>query len=708
MDVEEFFRDETLESTMSWKPALDVVEWLPSVPFEEAPDNIETKLGSRSYRGRFFGKQEYAKSYLLTEATLSDVIEHDITWTCGTWVVSLMELMTDYSELLRNNSMNGPRVLFHFQGNIRAIILRLMQPIRYITIETCNMRDFSVRRGLGMPIEKMKRMPQVSVGASRFSISVVSAAEISSDFGYDTLPPKVLDMLEAHVSRDYYQVYVRGITRCVARLNSQPVWYSRTFNAFDDGSVPHRRPSYHEIGKVHVALFDLRKDLPDGMLVDGDHKWSNQEVQDFLGISEIPQVPEVPEVIAPVIPKQPRLKGKSRGKKVRKELMGGQQASKDGDLWAKLASSTLQAVGSLDDLSTYQGVKFLAYSRDHAKINMDKVRLILRGLRDLLGNIFVIAPGDGIGIASRVCSEMALNGVFGDIERCAYTATNVIKESINDTLIRGRAQSGCSSCRNWDICCSTCKERPVPVVLLSYVMAFMREKTVWTTLAHVGFPAVIIDSPYRVPYAPAMRKQAGVWVVNSLYPSSVLWTSWQVPTVTHPRGYFVPYTNALVEPRRWGYVEDTASLLYLASIYPGSEVSNYSQLPEDQVRGFLGNLGLRYAERSDADIILINQDHDDEFEGRWRLDLRTGHYSRGEAYVPFDPMSLPSSRSLHRGSIYRVTCEIASVIGPVGYRKADNGCTTFWCMDLRGQTKATMTFRSGTLVSRVHVVFHGD
>jgi len=284
----------------------------------------------------------------------------------------------------------------------------------------------------------------------------------------------------------------------------------------------------------------------------------------------------------------------------------------------------------------------------------------------------------------------------------------VKKEHMNDTLVRGWSQAGCVICRRWSVNCSQCKEKPIPIVLFSYVMAFMRERTVWSTLFEMGCPAIIIDSPYRVPYAPAMRKQAGVWVINSSYPSRVLWTSWQAPIVTHPRGYFVPYTNALVEPRRWGYVEDTASLLYLASIYPGSEVSNYSDMSDDQVRGFLGNLGLRFAEKSDADIILVNQDHDNDFEGRWRLDLRTGHYSRGEAYVPFDPMLGPSSRSLHRGSIYIVECGISSVIGPVGYRKTDTGQTTFWCMDLRGQTKATVVFRSPLLVSRIQLVFHGE
>jgi len=709
MDVEEFFRDEDLEAQSPWEPDRGNAEWMPNVPLEEAPDNIETVLGSRCYRGRFFGKQEYLKSYVLREDSLADIMEKDIVWSKGPMRASLLDIMTDYTELLRSNAWKGPRVLFHFVGNVRAIILRLMQPVRYITLETWNMRDFVVRRGIGMPIERMKRMPQISVGATRYSISIVAAGELSSDFGYDVLPPKVMDALEAHVARDYHQVFVRGTSACVTRMDGMPVWFSREFMAFDDGTRSGYIPSFCDAGKARVALFGDRSHLPAGMLVDGDPKWTPYEVTQLMeddkredqGISGSSVL-----VTSPVGGTGPRLKGKKNKKNRRKAIaLITQDAA---DVWTKLNAVPQGPVGPLDDGATYKGKNFIAYSREHARVNGEKVVLLLASLRHLLGSIFVIAPGDGIGVASRVCASMGVNGIFGDAETCEYTATNVKKEQMNDTLLRGWSQAGCSVCRRWSVSCSQCKEKPIPVIIMSYVMAFLRERTVWTTLVEMGVPTIIIDSPYRVPYAPAMRKQAGVWVINSSYPSRDLWTTWQAPIVTHPRGYFVPYTNALVEPRRWGYVEDTASLLYLASVYPGSEVSNYSVMSDDQVRGFLGNLGLRFAERSDADIILVNQDHDNDFEGRWRLDLRTGHYSRGEAYVPFDPMLGPSSRSLHRGSIYIVDCGISSVVGPVGYRKTDTGHTTFWCMDLRGQTKATVVFRSPLLVSRIQLVFHGD
>jgi len=54
MDVEEFFRDEDLETQSPWEPDQGSTEWMPNIPLEEAPDSIETVLGSRCYRGRFF------------------------------------------------------------------------------------------------------------------------------------------------------------------------------------------------------------------------------------------------------------------------------------------------------------------------------------------------------------------------------------------------------------------------------------------------------------------------------------------------------------------------------------------------------------------------------------------------------------------------------------------------------------------------------
>jgi len=726
MDIEEFFKDDLLDGEVSWDPKPTVEEWIPCGDIDRAESDTTTTVGMVTYRGTCYGRCSYGNAYIIRQSHLLDLVERDLSWACGSREVSLADLMIDYVEIMRSNVAKPPRVLFHFEGNVRAIVLRLMQPVRYVLLESWNMHDFMVRRGIGMPMEKMKRMVQVRVGSIRYSIHIVAVAEVSSDCGHDTLPPKVMDVLESYVSKDYYQLFVKGNPNCVMRMDGLPVWVSRAFSTYDDGYIVQSPIEFVQLGAVRVAII-AKECLPEGMIADGAEKWAVPEVRTFL--QQLPvKEPEIVwsdnEVVVPPTNTSITVKigGKGMGKKGKAGVKQKKkrdnsaflrdQDNRDIDLWQRLKEATRETVGSLGAIETYQGDQFIAYSRDHARVNMEKVREVLRGIVDLLGSLFVIAPGDGIGIASRVCAEMGINGAFGDQESSLFTATNVHKESFVETIKRGQNACGCSLCQRWDSQCEACQKSPTPIILLSYVTVFMQDRACWTVISQSCIPTIIIDSPYRIPYARAMRKQAGVWVVNFNYPEKKLWSDWNAPIVTHPRGYFVPFTNALVEPRRWGFLDDTASLLYLASIYPGSQVSNYSKMTDDQVRDFLGNIGLRFVERSDADIIIVSQEHDDDFGGRWRLDLRTGHYSRGEAYVPFDVTALPSQRSLHRGSIYVAEAEIVGVIGPVNYARVekDRGCvkTIFWSADLRGQTRVTVTFRNSSIFSRVQLTFHGD
>jgi hypothetical protein len=299
-------------------------------------------------------------------------------------------------------------------------------------------------------------------------------------------------------------------------------------------------------------------------------------------------------------------------------------------------------------------------------------------------------------------------GIFGDLEICEYSRKCVKKEDFSATVVRGLRAAACKACPgSWNFQCQECVQRSTPVIYMSYIMAFARNSAYWNMLAQAHVPVIIVDSPYRVPFLPCVRKQSGVWVATCSGNGALLWQSWSPPPVTHPQGYFVPFTNKLAEPRTWGFVSDMASLFYIASIYPGSAIANYSEHSDEMVLGMLKNIGLTLVAPSDRDVVIVCDSRFVDLKGRWCLDLRTGKCNQDPQLTPFDPFRVPSVRSLHRGAVYESDYAILASVGPVAYDIRD-GKTTFWCTEYRGQARVVLTFGKDEAVSKVVLHFHGD
>jgi len=118
----------------------------------------------------------------------------------------------------------------------------------------------------------------------------------------------------------------------------------------------------------------------------------------------------------------------------------------------------------------------ISYSRDTFVNHMDQVHAALACVP---GDHLLIAPGDGVGVVSRVWSGETISG---DLHKLKVSHENVVKESITDTLVRGRDQA-------------------VPkTLILSYVDCFLSDEDK-RIIDDMACPIIVLDFQHVIyPY----------------------------------------------------------------------------------------------------------------------------------------------------------------------------------------------------------------
>jgi len=193
------------------------------------------------------------------------------------------------------------------------------------------------------------------------------------------------------------------------------------------------------------------------------------------------------------------------------------------------------------------------------------INQIQRVLRKIPSTMLVVAPGDGIGVISRVRD----NVIAGDMAVTSMTHPKVHKESITSTILRGLEQE---------------REK---VFVLSYVSAFMTESD-WDSLKDQN--VIVVDSFHVI--IPTMQSQlrvVGPGVV-SYGVEDLLSDTWEF----RKKHVNVNYTENLLNARGFDLDTDSPATNYLLTIAPGK---GYYPL-NDRMKDYLVEHGIEPAEKS--------------------------------------------------------------------------------------------------------------